>query len=195
MIEDVSKGFLLVVSGPSGSGKGTVCNELMKAHKDVVFSISATTRAIRDGEVDGIHYQFLSEEDFLDKVEKGLFLEYANVHNNYYGTPYLPIKENIDKGNIALLEIDVQGAMQVKENNIRGVYVFIAPPSMEELESRLIKRGTDSPEVIARRMKNAIMEMDYISKYDYLIVNDSVEESVRALESILFAEKHRVIGG
>lgn len=188
----MSKGFLLVISGPSGSGKGTVSKELLSRNKDIVFSISATTRKPRPNEVDGVNYFFLEEDDFKKKVGENQFLEHAYVHTNYYGTPKDFVMQQIDKGEIVLLEIDVQGALQVKKNYKNVVFVFLLPPTMDELKNRIIKRGTESEEDIERRFKNAFEELDFVGEYDYFVVNDKVENAVLDIEHIVSAEKLRV---
>lgn len=188
----MSKGFLLVISGPSGSGKGTVSNELLARNKDIVFSVSATTRKPRPNEKSGVNYFFLEEDEFHRTVEEGGFLEYAFVHNNYYGTPKDFVINEIDKGEIVLLEIDVQGALQVKKNYKNVVFVFLLPPTMDELKNRIIKRGTESEEDINRRFKNAFQELDFVGEYDYFVVNDKVEDAVADIENIIKAEKLRV---
>ncbi|NLY47157.1 MAG: guanylate kinase [Tissierella sp.] len=188
----MSKGFLLVISGPSGSGKGTVSKGLLSRNKDIVFSISATTRKPRPTEEDGVNYFFLEEEDFKKKVEDNQFLEHAFVHTNYYGTPKDFVLQQIDKGEIVLLEIDVQGALQVKKNYKNVVFVFLLPPTMDELRNRIIKRGTESEEDIERRFKNAFEELDFVGEYDYFVVNDKVENAVLDIEHIIQAEKLRV---
>lgn len=188
----MAKGFLLVISGPSGCGKGTVSEGLLNRNKDIVFSISATTRKKRPKEKDGKNYFFLEEDKFKTMVEEDKFLEYAFVHNNYYGTPKDFAIEQIDKGEIVLLEIDVQGALQVKKNYKNVVFVFLLPPTMDELRNRIVKRGTESAEDIDRRFKNAFKELDFVGEYDYFVVNDKVNNAVLDIEHIIKAEKLRV---
>lgn len=187
------KGFLLVVSGPSGVGKGTVTEALLESNDDLVFSISATTRGMRDYENDGEDYFFLTKEEFKGRVDKGEFLEYAEVHENMYGTPKDFVLEGIDKGDIIVLEIDVQGALQVKANYPNGVFVFLLPPSLEELEHRLTHRGTESEEQIAIRLANAKSEIAKFNEYQYAVINDEVDNAVKDINSIIEAEKLRVM--
>lgn len=188
----MSQGFLLVISGPSGCGKGTVSKALLEQNSDIVFSISSTTRKKRIGEEDGVNYFFMDEEKFQKDVEKNKFLEYAFVHNNYYGTPKDFVLNEIDKGEIVLLEIDVQGAMQVKKNYKNVVFVFLLPPTMAELKNRITKRGTETPEDINRRFENAFEELNFVGEYDYFVVNDKVENAVEDIKNIIRAEKLRV---
>jgi guanylate kinase len=188
----MAEGFLLIISGPSGSGKGTVCKELLKENEDLIFSISATTRVPRVGEVDGVNYFFIDKNKFDNMVDNEEFLEYANVHNNYYGTPKAFVLDEIEKGNIVILEIDVQGAMQIKKVYPEGVFVFLLPPSMEELKKRIIKRGTESHRDIDIRLKNAFGELELIDEYDYFVVNDQVSNAVEKIETIINAEKLKV---
>lgn len=188
----MSKGFLLVISGPAGTGKGTVCKELLKRNKDIVYSVSATTRKPRIGEIDGVNYYFVTEEKFKSMIENDEFLEYAYVHTNYYGTPKKFVFEQIEKGEIVLLEIDVQGAMQIKKKFPEAVFIFLLPPSMEELKNRIVKRGTETEEDIKRRYENAFKELDFVDNYDYFVINDVVEDAVSDIESIIRAEKLKV---
>ncbi len=188
----MSQGFLLVISGPSGCGKGTVSKALLEQNSDIVFSISATTRKKRVGEEDGVNYFFIDENEFQKDVENNKFLEHAYVHNNYYGTPRDFVLNEIEKGEIVLLEIDVQGAMQVKKNYKNVVFVFLLPPTMAELKNRITKRGTETPEDINRRFKNAFEELNFVGEYDYFVVNDKVENAVIDIENIIRAEKLRV---
>lgn len=187
-----NKGVLIVISGPSGAGKGTICKALLEKHKDIHLSVSATTRDPRQGEVHGVNYYFLNKEEFLKKVEEDDFLEWAEVYGNCYGTPKSNVKELLDAGKDVILEIDIQGALKVKENTEEGVFIFILPPSMEELKQRIINRGSETPESLMRRFNSAYQEINYISKYNYAVVNDTVENAVNKIENILTAEKCRV---
>ena len=184
-----NKGLLIVVSGPSGAGKGTICKALLEKHDDLFISVSATTRQPRAGEVDGVNYHFITKEDFIKRVEQKDFLEYAEVYGNYYGTK---VEEMLNSGKNVILEIDIQGALKVKENFKEGVFIFILPPSMEELKQRIIKRGSETPESLMRRFKSAYQEINYISKYNYAVVNDIVDVAVSKIEGIITAEKCRV---
>jgi guanylate kinase len=187
-----NRGVLIVISGPSGAGKGTICKALLEKHDNIYISVSATTRAPRAGEVEGVNYYFLTKEDFEVKVRENGFLEYANVHGNFYGTPKGNVEKMLEDGKDVILEIDIQGALQVKENFKEGVFIFILPPSMEELKQRIIKRGSETEESLMTRFKNAYKEINYVSKYNYAVVNDTVELAVEKVESIITAEKCRV---
>ncbi|MGI5895643.1 MAG: guanylate kinase [Oscillospiraceae bacterium] len=187
----MNNGLLVVVSGPSGCGKGTVLGQLLKNDPNVFYSVSATTRSPREGEVDGVNYYFLSKQEFERKIAEDGMLEYANYVGNYYGTPKQAVEEQCAAGHDVLLEIEVQGAMQVREKRPDAVFVFIAPPSMKELERRLVDRQTESEEVIRSRLKTAETELRFASKYDYIVVNDTVEQAVSDLRAILQAEKCR----
>jgi len=188
----MAKGFLMVLSGPSGSGKGTVSKALMERRDDIVFSVSTTTRKPRVGEVDGENYFFQTEEKFQDMVKNGEFLEYAFVHTNYYGTPKEFVMKEIEKGEIVLLEIDVQGALQIKKNYKEAVFIFLLPPTMDELRDRIVKRGTETEEDINTRFANAFMELDFVGEYDFFVVNDKVENAVKDIEAIIHSERLRV---
>ena len=187
----MSKGFLMVLSGPSGSGKGTVSAALMKKNKEIVFSTSVTTRTPRPGEVNGENYFFVSVEEFENMVQNDGLLEYAFVHTNYYGTPKDFVFEEIEKGEIVLLEIDVQGALQIKKRYKEAVFIFLLPPSMSELKQRLINRDTETEEEINTRFSNAYKELDFVGEYDFFVVNNTVEQAVTDIEHIIAAEKLR----
>lgn len=188
----MSKGFLLVLSGPSGSGKGTVSQELLKNNKDIVFSTSVTTRTPRPGEVDGENYFFVDIDKFEDMAKNNELLEYAFVHTNYYGTPKEFVFNEIEKGEIVLVEIDVQGALQIKKNYKDAIFIFLIPPTIDELKQRLTNRGTETEEEIKVRFENAFKELDFVGEYDYFIINDKVEQAVSNIETIIEAEKLRV---
>ncbi len=186
------KGLLVVVSGPSGAGKGTVCAEYMKSFKDCSLSVSATTRSPRPGEIDGINYFFLSEEEFKNKIDSHGFLEHAVFCGNYYGTPKDAVMKMIESGNDVILEIEVQGAMQVRSHYPEAVLVFVTPPSLSVLSERLLKRGTETDEVIKTRLERATEEFKLVDKYNYILVNDTVENATKNLRSIIAAEKCRI---
>lgn len=186
------RGLLIIISGPSGAGKGTICKSFMERNKNVALSVSATTRVPRAGEVEGVNYYFMSKEKFKEKIRHNDFLEYAEVYDNFYGTPKSNVEEILESGKDVILEIDIQGALKVKENTEEGVFVFILPPSMEELKQRIIKRGSETPESLMKRFKSAYKEINYISKYNYAVVNDTVDIAVQKLEAIISAERCRV---
>jgi hypothetical protein len=185
-------GFLLVLSGPSGSGKGTVSEALMKNNDDIIFSTSVTTRTPRPGEVNGENYFFATREEFEEMVEKDELLEHAFVHTNYYGTPKKFVFDEIEKGEIVLLEIDVQGALQIKKKYKEAVFIFLIPPTMDELRSRLVKRDTETEDEIETRYRNAFRELDFVGEYDYFVINDVIDNAVKDIETIIAAEKLRV---
>lgn len=186
-----TKGQLLVISGPSGAGKGTVCKALIDKNP-IWISVSCTTRTPRDGEIHGVNYYFIEKEEFLDRIDKNDFLEYAEVYGNYYGTPKSEVLKMLDEGKDVILEIDIQGALKIKSAYPDGVFIFIMPPSMEELRNRITNRGSETPESLKTRMESAYNEISFASKYDYAVVNDQVDEAVKKIESIIVAEKCRV---
>ena len=191
---DKHAGKLFILSGPSGAGKGTICKELLAqtSRDDVQLSVSMTTRNPRNGETEGVSYYFVSKEEFLRKIEAGGLLEHAEVYGNYYGTPKQPVIEKLAAGIDVILEIDMQGALKVKQNYPDGVFIFILPPSMSELRKRLTGRGTETSEAIEMRLGETLKELSYIDKYDYCVVNGKLEEAVNRVKSILIAEHSRV---
>jgi guanylate kinase len=187
------KGNLFVVSGPSGAGKGTIIREISKNDNDFKLSVSVTTRAPRNKEIEGVNYYFKTKEEFMDMIENDEFLEYAEVYDNFYGTPKKPVLEAVEKGETILLEIDIQGAIQVKKNYPEGIFIFILPPTMAELKNRIIERGSETDETLKKRMLSAFHEISYMEKYDYFIINDVLEDSIKSFKSIIKAEKCRVM--
>lgn len=186
------KGLLIVISGASGTGKGTVCKKILADLPEVAYSISATTRAPRPGEVDGREYYFLSVEEFKAWITEEKFLEYAEVYGNFYGTPLNKIEDRLNRGEDIILEIDVQGALNVKKKCPEGIYIFLLPPSLEELKNRIEGRGTETPESLARRLKNAVVEIKIGLQYDYVVVNDTIDNAAAQIEAILIAERLKV---
>ncbi len=187
------KGILFIISAPSGSGKTTLCSKLVDSLGGLSRSISMTTRAPRIGERDGIDYIFIEKEEFLKRKKKGEFLEWAEVFDEYYGTPKKYIKHLIAKGQDVILNIDVQGAMKIKKLRIRAVFIFMLPPSIEMLKERLTNRSTDSKKEIRERLKFAKKEMSYLYKYEYVVVNDKLETALEKLRSIVIAERCHMV--
>ena len=188
----MTKGLLIVISGASGTGKGTVCKKLFELMPEMYYSISATTRKPRQGETDGVEYFFLTTEEFQEKISAGQFLEYAEVYGNFYGTPLYKIEEHLNLGKNVLLEIDTQGALNVMKKVPEGVFIFLLPPSIEELYSRVKNRGTESAETLERRFKAATSEINVGKKYQYVVVNDSVDKAVEKIQAIILAESCKV---
>lgn len=187
------EGLLIVVSGPSGAGKGTICKRLLEKNPNLGYSISATTRAPRTGEVNGVNYWFLSKEEFQKMIAEDGLLEWAEVYGNYYGTPAQKVRDSLAEGKNILLEIDTQGAALVRKKFPEGVYIYILPPSLEELKRRIIGRGTDSAESIERRLSCAREEMGCASEqYNYLVLNDEVELAVERVETIIETEQYQI---
>ena len=189
-----SKGKLFVISGPSGAGKGTICNEIIKNAdpSELCLSVSVTTRAPRNGEQDGVHYYFISEDDFDKLREEDGLLEFAEVYGHHYGTPKQKVIDKLNEGTDVILEIEMQGALKVRKSYPNGVFIFILPPSMAELRKRITGRGTETQEVIDYRLSQALSEIAYIDKYDYAVVNEKLDEAVERVRAIIKAEHSKV---
>lgn len=186
------KGNLVVISGPSGAGKGTVINKLLEMNKNLYLSISETSRRIRGQEQNGVEYYFVSQEEFRKRIQDNVYLEYAIYNGNYYGTPKDRINEMLNKGIDVLLEIEIQGAVKVKELIPDALFIFIMPTSLQELKRRIIGRKTETQEKVVERFKRAYQEINEASKYNYVVVNDEVEKAAMKVNSIIHAEKCRV---
>lgn len=183
------KGLLVVISGPSGTGKGTVCQKLLSQRDTAKFSVSATTRKPREGEIEGKNYFFVSESKFLEMINNDDLIEWDKYCDNYYGTPKSYVESCIQEGLDVILEITVAGALEIKQKYPECVLIFIVPPSFEELKRRIVCRGTECCDVIEKRLEQASKEMKYATKYDYLVLNDSVDNAVLKIEKILDAER------
>ena len=193
MIKSKKEGSLIVISGPTSAGKGTICIEFLKKHPEIYLSISMTTREVREGEIDGVHYYFTTKEEFEKKIKKGDFLEYAKIHHgNYYGTPKGIIMDKLSEGIDVILEIDIQGALQIDKTIPGAIFIFVMPPDIWTLIDRLEKRGTESKDKMIERIKRAYKEINEISTYNYVVVNDVLEDAVKKVEAIIISEKCRV---
>lgn len=185
---DSDNGLLLVLSGPSGVGKGTVCKALRERMTDIVYSVSATTRPPRAGEVEGVNYFFKSKEEFKQMIEEDQLLEWAEYVGNYYGTPRRFVEETLGSGRDVILEIEVQGALQVKQKFPQGIFLFLAPPDLTELQNRIVGRGTETEETIRNRMAMAKAEIELMDNYDYVVVNDLIDTACEKINAIITAE-------
>lgn len=192
IIKSRQQGNLIVVSGPSGAGKGTIISNLFENYDNAWLSISMTSRAIRSNDVPNETYFFVSKEEFEDRIENNVFLEYAMYNGNYYGTPRDKINEKLSEGKDVILEIEIQGALKVKELVPDAIFIFILPPSLKELKRRLVNRGTDSMDKILDRFKTAYKEINEVSKYNYVVINDDIDKAVEKVKSILLSERCRV---
>ena len=185
-------GILIVISGPSATGKGTVCKSLMEVNPNLEYSTSVTPREPRKGEKEGINYFFRTPEEFQQMIRQDELLEWAEVYGNFYGTPRSHVQAYLESGKDIVLEIDTQGALQVKSRFPQGVFIFLMPPSLEELACRIQKRGSETPEAMERRLKSARLEIGSAFQYNYLVVNDDVDQAVFQIQQILAAEKCRM---
>ena len=184
-----NRGSLVVISGFAGAGKGSILNEMMKRHEGYAYSVSATTRPPRPGETDGVNYFFISREKFREMIDRVELLEYASYVDNYYGTPRSYVERMLDEGRDVLLEIDIQGAMNIRRSMPEALLVFVLPPSAKVLEKRLTGRGTETPELVKKRLARAAEEAAGVGDYDYIIVNDTIEESAESLHQLIQAQR------
>ena len=187
----MSRGLLFIISGPSGAGKGTICQKL-KEQGVIELSVSMTTRKPRPGEIEGVNYYFVSQEEFKDYIKKDGFIEYAQVYGNYYGTPKDAIIKKLEQNKDIVLEIDIQGALKVKEAYPKGVFIFVMPPSMAELRKRITGRGSETEADINLRLGETLKEVAYIDRYDYCVINDEIDEAVQRVSDIIKAEHSKV---
>ncbi len=188
----MNKGSIFIISGPSGSGKDTVLKGVFEKYPDIGFSISSITREMRTGEVEGEKYHFISREEFETMIKDDALLEYNQFVGNYYGTPRGPVEKCVNEGKDMIIEVDVNGAGQIREKRPDAISVFIMPPSLTELRKRLTERATDAPEVIEKRVKEAIREIEHADEYDYIVLNDVIENAIDGFNSIIANERLRV---
>ncbi len=192
MIKEKKSGQLIVISAPSGCGKGSIINGVLEKNKNIWLSVSTTSRKIRENDIPGVTYNFVTEEEFKQKINEGFFLEYTNYAGNYYGTPRGTIKEKLDQGIDVILEIEIEGAANIKKLVPEAIFIFILPPSLKDMVKRLKKRGTDSKEKILERFHTAYKEINEVTKYNYVVINDILEDAINKVDAIIKAEKCRV---
>ena len=192
ILKTSEKGNLIVISGPSGAGKGSIIHELLEKNDNIWLSISMTSREIRKNDIPDKTYYFVTRDEFEDKIKNGEFLEYAIYNGNYYGTPKDKISDKLNEGKDVILEIEIQGALKVKELIPEAIFIFIMPPSMDELRRRLVNRGTDSFEKVLNRFKTAYREINEVTKYNYVVVNDDLDKAVDKVNAIFLSERCRV---
>ena len=192
IIRTNGKGNLIVISGPSGAGKGTIINKLKEINDNFWLSISMTSRDIRSNDIPNETYFFVSKKEFEDRINKGVFLEYAEYNGNYYGTPKDKITDKLNQGIDVILEIEIQGALKIQKLVPDAIFIFILPPSMSELRRRLVARGTDTVDKILSRFKTAYQEINEITKYNYVVINDDIDKAVKKVNAILLSERCRV---
>lgn len=186
------RGLLFVISGPSGVGKGTLREKVFNIFPDLKYSVSVNTRPPRKGEIEGKDYYFVTVDEFKKRIKENKFVEWAIVHGDYKGTPTIFLMKELQKGRDVLLELDVQGAMQVKEKYPDGIFIFIAPPTWKDLEDRLRKRNTEGEKALEKRLKDARIEIKYKKNYNYLVVNDNIKSALKKIESIIVAERCKI---
>ena len=192
MIKEKKSGQLIVISAPSGCGKGSIINGVLEKNKNMWLSVSTTSRKIRENDIPGVTYNFVTEEEFKQKIKEGFFLEYTNYAGNYYGTPKGTIKEKLDQGIDVILEIEIEGAANIKKLVPEAIFIFILPPSLKDMVKRLKKRGTEKKKKILERFHTAYKEINEVTKYNYVVVNDILEDAINKVEAIIKAEKCRV---
>ena len=192
IVRTKEQGNLIVISGPSGAGKGSIIKKLLEKEENIWLSVSMTSRPMRGGDIPDISYYFVNREEFEKRIEDGVFLEYATYNGNYYGTPKDKIVEKLNEGMDVILEIEIQGALKVKELVPDAIFIFVMPPSLRELKRRLVGRGTESMDKVLSRFQTAYQEINEVTKYNYVVINDELDYAVEKVRSILLSERCRV---